>query len=1202
MKLGCCFSFLSFRNLRSTAHLFSYLGCALFVSLTASLGAAELTLTWDDNSSDETGFKIERALNGSTSFTQVATVAPNVTSYVDSGLSAGTQYSYRVRAYNEAGDSAYSNIVNYTTATINTAPTISALADHTISANTSTAALAFNISDAETVAASLTLSSSSSNTELVPTANIVFGGTGSSRTVTVSPAANQTGVATITIKVSDGSLSATSTFTVTVKAAASVNTAPTITSIADQTLTTNGSTAALAFTISDAETAASSLTVSASSSNATLLPTANIVFGGSGTSRTVTVSPAANQTGTATITVKVSDGALTASTTFTVTVNAPSPSNTAPSITSIADQTINVNGATAALSFKVSDNETGASGLTVTGSSSNTSLVPLSGIVIATKGANRTVTVTPAAGKSGSATITMTVSDGSLTASTAFKVTVNAVSGGNTSPTISEIADQTVAANSSTSAIPFTVGDAETAAVSLTLTGSSSDTTIVPTHGINFGGSGGNRTLTITPAAGKSGSATITITVSDGSLSSKAVFAVTVGSSTGAPSNTAPTITKISDQTISTNSSTSSLGFRIDDSETAAASLTVSGASSNTTLVPANGISFGGSGSTRTVSITPAKNQTGTATIMLSVSDGVLSTTSSFEISVIASTGAPQFTAHPQSQTTKLGASLTLTAVATGTPAPSYQWRKDGVVISGATGATLTIADVQVEAAGFYDVVATNNKGSATSNAAVVATELPNYAGTYFGSFSGGGTWALYVRDNLTATYIASLPSRNLTLVLELVVEADGSLVLLSTQVNSLATAAEGSSALAVGSTGSVDRYSTKKLKLSGKIKDGTVLGEFSDFGINFNGLLDAAGPTQNLAGLHTATTGSASLYSIVGSSGRTVTVITTATQIDAATGTTQPNGSFSVTTAAGGQVVSKTDTSKLTFTATYVPADTSTTVQLTGRAEHAPSASKLVNVSIRTKAGSGSETLITGFVVKGAQKSVLVRAIGPTLSNYGVSGVLNDPTLSVYSGQTMTMSNDDWASQGATQITAANQRVGAFPLLNGSRDAAVFTQFGNGGYSAHVSGKNGATGVTLLELYDADTQSDSRLINVSARSFVGTGDDVQIVGFYIAGEGPRQVLIRAVGPSLSTYGVTGALANPYLRLYRGSTKIQENDDWGGTTALASAFSSTGAFQLHAGSKDAAILVTLEPGAYSAIVAGVDGGTGVALLELYEIQ
>ena len=204
----------------------------------------------------------------------------------------------------------------------NTPPTISDVPNQTTATGVATAAIPFTVGDAETPAAALTVVGTSSNTTLVPNANIVVAGTGASRTVTVTPAAGQNGTATITLTVTDGSGAvATDTFTLTV-APAAANTAPTISAVGNVTVATGVATAAIPFTVGDAESAPGTLVVTATSSNTTLVPNANIVFGGSGANRTVTVTPAAGQNGTATITLTVSDGALTATRTFTLTANA----------------------------------------------------------------------------------------------------------------------------------------------------------------------------------------------------------------------------------------------------------------------------------------------------------------------------------------------------------------------------------------------------------------------------------------------------------------------------------------------------------------------------------------------------------------------------------------------------------------------------------------------------------------------------------------------------------------------------------------------------------------------------------------------------------------------------------------------------------------------------------------------------------------
>jgi hypothetical protein len=203
-------------------------------------------------------------------------------------------------------------------------------------------------------------------------------------------------------------------------------------------------------------------------------------------------------------------------------------------------------------------------------------------------------------------------------------------------------------------------------------------------------------------------------------------------------------------------------------------------------------------------------------------------------------------------------------------------------------------------------------------------------------------------------------------------------------------------------------------------------------------------------------------------------------------------------------------------------------------------------------------------------------------------------------------LENDNWNVTDASTFTA----VGAFPLAAGSRDAALYNgALTSAGYSAQVSGNGGVTGVALAEIYDVTPTlifgaEMPRLINVSARTVSGTGADALIAGFVVAGPpgSSKRVLLRAIGPTLGVFGVTGVLADPRLELFNAaSVRIQENDNWGGSADLTAAFRAVGAFGLDGTSRDAALLTTLAPGSYSAQVSGVGGGTGVALVEVYEV-
>ena len=312
---------------------------------------------------------------------------------------------------------------------------------------------------------------------------------------------------TITADDGDGGISQ-SQFTLTVNA---VNDDPVITAPADVAIDEDTATGALAFTVSDVETDAASLLVSATSSDQTLLPDGNIVLGGAGANRTVMLTPAADANGSAVVTLTVTDAdSGTAQAQFTLTVNAV---NDDPVITAPADVAIDEDTATGALAFTVSDVETDAASLLVTASSSDQTLLPDGNIALGGAGANRTVMLTPAADENGSAVVTLTVTDADTgTAQAQFTLTVNAV---NDDPVITAPADVAIDEDTATGALAFSISDVETDAASLLVSATSSDQTLLPDGNIALGGSGANRTVMLTPAADENGSAVVTLTVTD---------------------------------------------------------------------------------------------------------------------------------------------------------------------------------------------------------------------------------------------------------------------------------------------------------------------------------------------------------------------------------------------------------------------------------------------------------------------------------------------------------------------------------------------------------------------------------------------------------------------------------------------------------------------------------------------------------------
>ncbi|MSU49625.1 MAG: hypothetical protein EXS37_11160 [Opitutus sp.] len=265
----------------------------------------------------------------------------------------------------------------------------------------------------------------------------------------------------------------------------------------------------------------------------------------------------------------------------------------------------------------------------------------------------------------------------------------------------------------------------------------------------------------------------------------------------------------------------------------------------------------------------------------------------------------------------------------------------------------------------------------------------------------------------------------------------------------------------------------------------------------------------------------------------------------------------------------------------------------------------RLVNLSVRSLAGVNGQPLIVGFNVGGGAKSLLVRGIGPGLAAFGVADTVVDPTLRIFDGGTAPVDqNDDWGSAtNAASLPALFSGLGAFALTAGSRDAALAISV-SGSRTAHIIGKTATAGVALVELYDAGTGNSPKLTNVSARNFVGTGDNVLIAGFVINGNVPRKLLVRGVGPTLADFGVGGTLADPRLEIFSGTTVLAAGDNWadepnaGEIVATASA---VGAFALRNGSRDAALVLTLAAGSYSVKISGVGSTTGEALVEIYEV-
>ena len=262
------------------------------------------------------------------------------------------------------------------------------------------------------------------------------------------------------------------------------------------------------------------------------------------------------------------------------------------------------------------------------------------------------------------------------------------------------------------------------------------------------------------------------------------------------------------------------------------------------------------------------------------------------------------------------------------------------------------------------------------------------------------------------------------------------------------------------------------------------------------------------------------------------------------------------------------------------------------------PLSTLLTNISTRGWVGTGDSVMIGGFIISGsAAKKVLITAKGPTLTQSGVPSVLNDPNITLHnaSGQPI-LSNDNW---GTAANAAEIQAHPARPRY--AQEAAIVTTLNPGAYTAIVRGAGSTTGNALVEVYDLEAgNTTSRLVNISTRGWVGTGDSVMIGGFIISGNAAKKVLITAKGPALAQAGVPSVLNDPNITLHNASGQaILSNDDWG-TAVNAAEIQAHPARPRYA--QEAAILTTLNPGAYTAIVRGADATTGNALVEVYEVQ
>jgi len=441
----------------------------------------------------------------------------------------------------------------------------------------------------------------------------------------------------------------------------------------------------------------------------------------------------------------------------------------------------------------------------------------------------------------------------------------------------------------------------------------------------------------------------------------------------------------------------------------------------------------------------------------------------------------PEITSPPRSQAALVGQSATFSVTATDPGPLTYQWRKGGVPIAGATGPSLAIDSVDELDAGMYDVVVSSGLGQTTS---AMAT--------------------LWVRSG---------PAISRTV-------GYGNAITLSAEI----------------------------------------AGDFIGYQWLHNGAI-IVGANSATYSIPAAAAEDAGEYSVV-ATGINGSILFAA-------------GSISAGPALGSDGV-------------------------------------LLGLSTRGWVGTGDDLMITGFWVEGSDpKQVVLRGMGPSMAAQGVSGTVADPRLDLYQsdgvgGSTLLASNDNWEN---TPANVDLMNAIGLPIPTSNLESVLALNLDPGVYTAHLSGTGNGTGVGLLEAYDADSvlaPDLPKLAAISTRGVVRTDDEVLIGGFIITGTEPKLVLVQAVGPSLEGSGVTGLLDEPRVEIVRGSDQaiVGENDDWEVGNDIADVMAArarAGATPLTTGSRDAAILIYLPPGLYTAVASGANGSTGVALMNIYEV-
>ncbi len=560
-------------------------------------------------------------------------------------------------------------------------------------------------------------------------------------------------------------------------------------------------------------------------------------------------------------------------------------------------------------------------------------------------------------------------------------------------------------------------------------------------------------------------------------------------------------------------------------------------------------------------------------------------------LTVTAGAVAPEITLQPANSVATVGGTATFSVAATGVPTPAYQWRRDDVILPGENAPKLILTDVRAPQAGHYTAVITNAAGVVTSRAAALRVNQRSFAGAYFGYFGGNlGSCSFFIRDDNTGVFLGfNSGSGAGYFARELHVDTEGRFTFSATTV-------------------ARPPFSDEML-FSGHIGPDFALSGSVD-GMLFAAKRASENSTANFAGYYEAGVGDSLdlLRCIISPAGDVFVLSDSAAGVDGGKGVVTLDGQIRVITSRGQSLMGTLAPSTLHLSATLTDLQAETII-FSGAEKKSPAASeqRLVNLSSRVWAGPAEEVAVAGFVISGEQaKPVLIRAAGPALAQFGLAASLASPQLDVYREGVHIASNAGWSTAtNSAALASATSRAGAFAFPHGSRDAALLQTLPPGAYTVNLSATSGPAGLALIEIYDlSGVAPGQKLTNLSSRAKTGRGTENLIAGVVVSGMAPKRVLIRAAGPALASFGLPEVLRRPQLTLHVGAAVIARNDSWStsaNSAAIAQATAQAGAFAFAPGSADAALLLNLSPGTYTAQVSCLDGSSGVALIEIYEV-